>query len=273
MTEETTNAPEQEQPAATADPAGADQTAAQAAESAGDELPENKVTVEDAGTLRKKITVEISRRRIEAKFDEMFGELRRTAQVPGFRIGRAPPRLVEKRFGKEVAEDVRNGLVGEAMGQALEKLELKPIGQPELELDDVKLPDDGDMPFSFEVEVAPQFDLPPYEGIEVQRPTLEATDERVEQALAEARRPLGRLKPTKAAAREGDTVVADVSITGDGVEHTEANAEFRVAPGQFQGIPVEDLPKALTGAKAGQSAELKTTVPAAHPNEPWRKKR
>ncbi len=277
MTEKTDDAPEQERgtepaPAEKVSDDSAETQAAAPAESPPDGLPENAVTVAEAGTLRKKVTVEISRARIDAKFDEMFGDLRRTAQVPGFRVGRAPRRLIEKRFGKEVAEDVRNGLVGEAIGQALEKADFKTLGQPDVELDQIELPDEGNMPFSFEVEVAPEFELPEYDRIEVRRPTLEITAERVEQAMRDGLRSSGRLKPTDSGAEEGDTVVADVSVTGEGIEHTEANAEFRVAAGAFEGIPVEDLPEALAGRKRGQRAEVQTTVPAGHPNRDWREK-
>ncbi len=132
-----------------------------------DDLPKNTVEVEDVAALKKKVAVTVPRGRIDAKMNEMFGELRTTAQVPGFRVGRAPQRLVEKRFGKEVAQDVRNALVGESIGSAIEDAELKTLGEPNIDLDTIELPDSGDMTFSFEVEIEPQFDLPDTGGIKV----------------------------------------------------------------------------------------------------------
>lgn len=275
MTEETTNAPEKSKPQDAVEPAApAGDQPAQAAEAQEeapeDKLPKNKVTVEDAGTLRKKITVDVARERIDAKFNEMFGELGRSAQVPGFRIGRAPRRLVEKRFGKEVADDVRNALVGEALGSALEDEGLNALGEPDIKLDEITLPDEGEMTFSFEVEVAPEFELPDYKGIEVKRSTIEITDEHVEQGIRNMLAPAGKLKPVDSPAAEGDVIEADVKITGEGIEQAASNIELRVAPGQIEGIPIEDLPKAVKGKKAGQSCSLKTKVPAGHPNEQWR---
>jgi len=276
MPEETQQPPEKQSPPAEETPAEqleqATEPAEETAEAAEDKLPKNQVTVEDAGTLRKKITVEVPRERIEAKFDEMFGELNRTAHVPGFRIGRAPRRLIEKRFGKEVAEDVRNAMVGEAVGAALEEAQFKAIGEPEIKLDEIKLPDEGPLTFSLEVEVAPEFELPEYKGVEIKRPVVRVTDEHVETALGDFRRRYGKLRPVDGPAAEGDTVVADVSIRGDGVESKAVNQELRVAPGSLTGIPLEDLGRTLAGKKAGARCRLKTKVPAGHPTENWRDK-
>jgi trigger factor len=241
-------------------------------ETPDDDLPKNTVAVEDAGTLRKKVTVTVSRERIDAKSDELFGELGRNAPVPGFRVGHAPRRLIEKRFGKEVSEDVRNGLVGDAVGSAIEDEKLKVLGEPDIDLEEIKLPEGGELTFSFEVEVAPEFDLPEYKGLKIERPDAEVTDELVESALRRMLEPMGRLIPVDGAAKEGDTIVADVKLTGDGIEFAADAAEFRVAPAQVQGVPLEDLGKAIAGKKAGQSCSLKDKVPAGHPNEQWRDK-
>lgn len=259
-----------------------DETREQPAESTPDEAVEaqtpddglapNQVTVEDAGTLRKKVTIEVPRERIDAKFDEMFGELGRTAQVPGFRIGRAPKRLIEKRFGKEVSEDVRNALVGDAMGSALEDEKLKVLGQPEIKLEEIELPDDGAMSFSLEVEIEPEFDLPNYKGIEVARSKVEITDEHVEQAVQRMLAPMGKLKPIDAKSQPGDVLEADVKIACAGDVSDLTNVEVRVAPGQVEGIPLEDLAEAAAGKKSGETFTVKTKVPAGHPNERWRDK-
>ncbi len=97
-----------------------EQTSEAAAAEDQSDLPEIGVDVEEIGTLKKKVTVKVPRGRIDAKYEEMFGELGRTAQVPGFRIGRAPRKLIEKRFGKEISRDVRNAVIGESLDDAVE---------------------------------------------------------------------------------------------------------------------------------------------------------
>jgi len=237
------------------------------------ELPEADVDIADAGTLRKKVTVTIPRARIDAKFNEMFGELATTAQVPGFRIGRAPRRLIEKRFGKEVGDDVRNAMIGESLGGVLEKSELKTVGEPEIDLDKIELPETGDMEFSFEVEVAPEFDLPELSAIKVTRRTAEVTDEHVDSHLRELTEGRARFERTDEKTREGDVVTCGATISGEGIEPVERpGLTLRVAPGQIEGLPLVDLGKELSGKKAGQTVALKVTAPEAHPDEGWRGK-
>ena len=86
--------------------AAAEETLTPGQQEESPKLPENVIDVQDSGTLKKKVTITVPRARIDAKFNEMFGELASTTQIPGFRIGHAPRRLIEKRFGKEVSQDV-----------------------------------------------------------------------------------------------------------------------------------------------------------------------
>lgn len=236
-------------------------------------LPRSTVYTEDAGTLRKKVTVSVPRARIDAKFDEMFGELSESVQVPGFRIGHAPRRLIEKRYGKEVSEDVRNALIGEALRDATEQPDLKTLGEPDIDLDRIELPDRGDMEFSFEVEVAPEFELPELTGIPITDQPARVTDEQLDEQLDQIRRSRASFRQTDEPAQRDDVVVCSATLTIEGAEPVQKpGLNLRVAPGQIEGLPLVDLPDALQGKKAGQTAELTVTVPEAHANEAWRGK-
>jgi trigger factor len=267
MAEETQDPRNQDQ---AAPEATADQAAAETAQP--EDGPDYAVAVEDAGTLKKKVTVTVPAEKIAAKREEMFGELSTSAQVPGFRIGHAPRRLLEKRFGKEVQRDVRNAILGDSLGKAIEKSELKVLGEPDLDLDAIELPESGDLTYGFEVEVAPEFDLPELKGIPVNKPVVEVTDARVDEAIERIRLSHARYEDTDAAAEAHDRVVVAARITGDGLEETTATATLRVAPGQIEGLPMLDLGEKLAGKKAGESVELSVKVPDVHPNESWQGK-
>jgi trigger factor len=265
----------------TQDPKDQDQTAdtqpapePQAAEEtqAEDQGPEYGVEVADAGTLRKKVTVTVPAEKIAAKREELFGELSTSAQVPGFRIGHAPRRLLEKRFGKEVKQDVRNAVLGDSLGQAMEKSGLKTLGEPEFDLEKIELPESGDLVYSFETEVAPEIALPELAGIPVNKPAMEVTDARVDEAIERIRLSNARYEDTDGAAAEHDVVVVAARITGEGIEETSTTATLRVAPGQIEGLPMLDLGEKLAGKKAGDLAELSVKVPDVHPNESWQGK-
>lgn len=237
------------------------------------QLPDFAFNLEDAGTLKKKITVTVPRARVDAKLNEMFGELANSAQIPGFRVGHAPRRLIEKRFGREISTDVRNALVGESLNQLAEKQNLHTISEPELKLEDIVLPDTGDMTFDFVVEVAPEFELPELKGIEVKKPTIAVTEERINEAIENVRHSQVRYEATEEAVKEGDVVLVGVKISGEGIETVEKHGvTMRVAPAQIEGLPLLELPKDLAGKKANDVVTLKVTAPEAHANEAWRNK-
>ena len=256
-----------------ATPTDPTQTDAEQADEQQDETPVFDVNVEDAGTLKKKVTVKIPRDHIDGKFDEMFGELSRTAQVPGFRVGHAPKRLIEKRFAKEVGEDVRNNLIGESIGQALDQAGLRTLGEPDIDLENIELPESGDMDYSFEVEVAPEFELPELKGIAIEKPLLEITDDRIDGTIDQIRQSRSTYDASDGPAAAGDMVVADAIITGEECDAVRRpGTSLRVGPGQVEGLALVELGDALTGKKAGDTAELTTKAPEAHPNEQWQGK-
>lgn len=240
----------------------------------GDESkPKYAFEAEDVGTLKKKVTITVTRQRINEKLDEMFGELGQSALVPGFRIGRAPRRLVEKRFGKEVSHDVRNALVGESLGEVMDGADFKTLGEPDLDLDAIELPDTGDLSYSFEVEVAPEFELPELAGIAVEKHASEITDENIDQYMTELCESRATFAAADEPAAEGDMITADTRVSGEAIDPAEAKDQsLRVAAGQIEGLPLVDLGKELAGKKAGDVATMTVEVPAAHPNESWRGK-
>ena len=272
-------AEDQAEPAAEdqAEPADEDQ-AEQAGEDTDEDaevnlMDDNTVAVEDAGKLRKKVTVTIPQVSIDAKRDEMYGELGDTAQVPGFRIGHAPRRLIEKRFGREVATDVRNALIGESLGHAVETADLNVLGQPDLELDAIELPETGDMVFSFEVEVAPQFDLPNLKSIRVEKRIVEVGDDRINEYIDELRSTRATFEPSDGPVRDGDSLTVSAKVIVEGADTVERDeVGLRAAPGQIEGLPLVELGAALVGKNVGETATLEITVPEAHPNEEWKGK-
>src|ERR1043165_6843965 len=99
------------------------------------------IRIEDAGPATKKVHIEIPKERIAAKLEESFKELRQQAAVPGFRVGHAPQKLIEKRFSQDVREQVRRALISESYEQAVEKNQLQVIGEPEFDNPDaIQLP-------------------------------------------------------------------------------------------------------------------------------------
>jgi len=241
------------------------------------ELPKNIVTIEDAGPCKKKVIIEIPEETIKHSTDNRYEELRKEALVPGFRKGRAPRRLIEKRFGKEATDQIKLTLLAEASEAALKDNELKTLGEPDIDYEDIKLPEEGTMKFDFEVEVRPEFDLPELEGITVTKTALEVTDEQIDKEIEQIQKWAGIWMPREDGAIElDDQIIADVLLKVEGVEEQEKldNAEIYVRQnGSVGQVPVEKLDEFLVGAKAGENKQFSIDVPKTYFREEYRGKK
>ena len=233
------------------------------------------ITIEDAGPATKRVTVEIPADRINTMLSEQFKELRQQAAIPGFRVGHAPQKLIEKKFSEDIREQVRSTLIRESYTQAVEGNKLEVIGEPEFDNpDSLKLPGEGSLKYSFSVEVQPAITLPSLEGIKVKKPKIDVNDEHVGQALANLQEQQGVLVPVEdrgVAAK--DYVTADVHIKLDGnvIQHAHG-AQMISRPGKVAGIDVVDLDKQLEGLKVGDKKEFTVKVPETHANDQIRDK-
>jgi len=222
------------------------------------------VTVDDAGVCKRKLTITVSREDVDKKLDERFTELQREAQVPGFRPGHAPRRLVEKRFREAVTEEVRTALAAESFENALKEQKLDVIGEPELGPDAIQMPDDGPLTLTVELEVRPEFELPDYVGIPIDVEHKTVDEKEVDQAIEHAREenaPL-ELVPEGKGAEKKDYVAADLVIqVGEEKIVDRQDVRFQVDEIVVEGIPLAEVPKILKGAKVGETKTATVKVP------------
>jgi trigger factor len=240
----------------------------------GDEAPAKRkldlrVEIKDVGPCRKHVAVEIPPEEVRLKFQETLKDLRREAQVPGFRPGRAPRGLVERRFRKEVAGQVKSSLLMACMEQLDEDYKLNPINQPQLDLEAIELAEDGPLKFEVEVEVHPDFTLPDYKGLTLKRPVKTIGEADIDAQLRAFLERYARIVPkTKGGAEQGDYVTADLTFHKDGVTFNEAReVQFRLQPElRFQDGHVPALGEALKGVKPGESREAEARIGTSSPD-------
>lgn len=240
------------------------------------------VTLEDVGAGRKRLTIEIPEQRITTKLDASYTQLNSDALIPGFRRGRAPRRLIERRFSSAVREDACGELVSESFSEAVESHELRVVGEPDIQnQEDLKLPDAGGMSFEVEVEVIPQIELPELEGIAVSRYRFDVTDDDVAKAIDRFRARFGEFIEVEGGIVDaGDWLTADVRV--DAGEDPAADAEpithhteaFLMVPpddvpeeGHIVGLAVEDFRSRVVGKKKGDTITIAMTGPPSHENE------
>jgi len=237
----------------------------------------NIVKIEDCGPCKKKILVEVPEKSIKSALDKQYSELRKDALVPGFRKGRVPMRLLMKKFGKDVGEQVKLKLLADASEAAIKDNELESLNEPDLKHDEIKLPDEGAMKFDFEIEVRPQFELPSLEGIAVEKPKIEVAEKQLDEQVEQLRRNMGIWTPkADGIAQSRDQVIADVVLNVEEQQEDEKlnNIEITLQKGGFVGaVTVENLDEVLAGAKSGDVVKTSVDVAQSFHEQKYRGKK
>lgn len=237
----------------------------------------NTVAIEQAGPCKKKVSIEIPEEAIKNATDEQYNSLRKEAMVPGFRRGRAPQRLLEKRFGKEITEQVKLKLLADASEAAIKDNQLDVLRDPDIDFEKIELPSAGPLKFDFEAEVRPEFELPKLEAIPVEKRKLKVTDKQVNEEVERLRKWSGVWTPRQEGEVEpDDQIIADVIIRAEGIEEEEKldNVEIMVRHNGFVGaIPVEKLDELLVGAKTGDTRQTSVEVPKTYFRQEYRGKK
>ena len=166
-----------------------------AQEKPAEEIP-YQIKIEDAGPATKKVSIEIPGDVITSKLEQQFKDLRREAAIPGFRPGHAPQKLIEKRFHNDVKEQVRRAVISESYQAAVEKHSLQVIGEPQFDnAEEIKLPDSGNLTYSFQVEVQPDFALPTLTGLKLKKQKVAVNDQYLDKASAKPSRAARHMAP------------------------------------------------------------------------------
>lgn len=226
------------------------------------------VQIERPSTCQRHITVTIPQDDVDRYYDKAFKEMMPTAAVPGFRAGRAPRKLVEHRYRKEVADQVKGSLLMDSMSQVSEEQKLSAISEPDIDVAAVVLPESGPMTFEFNLEVRPDFDLPKWQGLTVERPVREFTPADVDKQLQRLLGKHGKLTPHDGPAEPGDYVVVNLAFkNGDEVvsERKEETICIRSTL-SFRDGKLKNFEKTMKGVKAGETrtAEVQLTEEAAN---------
>ncbi|GAA1738412.1 trigger factor [Dietzia kunjamensis subsp. schimae] len=219
-----------------------------------------KSTVEQLNPTRVKITVEVPFAELEPDFAKAYKSLAGQVNIPGFRPGKAPAKLLESRIGRPaVLEQVINDMIPSRYSQAVDEHELVVLAQPEIEV--TKLEDNDVVEFTAEVDIRPEITLPTFEDLEVTVEAPETDEAAVDAELDNLRARFGTLKGVERGATTGDFLSVDLAATVDGEPVDEASTEglsYELGSGTL----VEGLDDAAAGLKAGESKEFTSSLVA-----------
>src|SRR5690625_1604849 len=171
------------------------------------------------------LTVEVEAEKFNSALDQAFKKVVKDVQVPGFRKGKMPRGLFEKRFGVEsLYQDAVDIILPTAYTAAIDETGIEPVDQPEIDIEQIEK--GKNLIFTAKVTVKPEVKLGEYKGLEVEAQETEVTDEDVEQAIEELQEQHAELViKEEGAIEEGHTVVIDFAGYVDGEPFEGGQAE------------------------------------------------
>ena len=214
------------------------------------------------GDCAYEVKVSIPAANESEKAKEMIKELKSEAELPGFRRGKAPAKLVERKFSKYVKQEVIGKLIGEAFQKLVDDNELKPMGHPDIEgMEEEAERKDGDpITCTFKFEVQPRVELGKYRGLEIERPIVAIDEEDIMEAIDNMLKQSATYMECDDEADENDQVIMDFKGTIDGEEFSGGSAEnYPYILGSKRFFP--EFEEALKGSRAGDEKKVEVTFP------------
>ncbi|MCC3279013.1 trigger factor [Arthrobacter sp. zg-Y40] len=219
-----------------------------------------KSAVENLTPTRVKLNVEVPFEELKPSIDEAYKTIATQVQVPGFRKGKVPNRIIDQRVGRGyVLETAINDGLNGFYAEAVQETGISPLSRPEVEITEVPDPasDEGQLVFTVELDIRPEIELPDYAGLEVTVEPAEASDADVDKALDELRGRFGTLKSVDRPAVADDFLTMDLVAKVDGEEvDSAADLSYQVGAGTM----LEGMDEAVTGLSTGESATFNTKL-------------
>lgn len=225
-----------------------------------------KSTVEKLSPTRVKLVIEVPFDELKEEFDKAYKTIAEQVNIPGFRKGHAPAKLIENHVGRgAVLEQVINDMMPSRYEKACTENDVQPLSTPDVDV--TKIDDPNLIEFTAKMDCRPEIKIPDFKGKEISVEPRRATDEIAEQGLKDLQERFATLKGVDRPAKEGDFVSLDLSAKVNGEELKEAETKglsHRIGQGDL----IEGLEDALVGMKAGESKTFTSKLVAGdHANE------
>lgn len=208
------------------------------------------------------VVVTVPENEVKRYLKDAYDELVPEAQVPGFRNGRAPRRLVEKQFKDRVTEQVKGKLLMDSLTQVTDNQEFSAISEPDFDYNSIPDPGEGTFSFQFSIEVRPEFETPSWKGLELTKPVETIDDEAVTKAIDRILTERADYEATDEPAAIGDKLIVSIEFKeGDNVLSTleEENITLAEALSLSDGV-CKSFGKDVAGKKEGDSVTTSVTL-------------
>ncbi|KAB7628370.1 trigger factor [Alkalilimnicola sp. S0819] len=222
-----------------------------------------QVSVETTQGLERRMTVQLPSERVDTEVDKRLRDMRGQVRMDGFRPGKVPLKVVEKRYGSQVRGEVLSEVLQQSYAEALDQESLRPAGAPAIEPTQTDAGKDLEYVATF--EIMPDVDVQGLDKLKVERPVAEIGDADIDKVLDNLRKQSAEYKPVKRKAKEGDRVTIDFVGKIDGEDFSGNKGEDTpVTIGSGQMPP--EFEKAMKGVKPEEEKEVEYTFPENFPD-------
>jgi trigger factor len=231
-----------------------------------------KMEVTELGPMKRALKIEVPADEVTQRFTRAYGDLNRQVHIPGFRPGKVPLALLEKRYAKSVEEDVIRSLVPDFYDKAIRQAGIVPVHVEIPPLDRVKIKKNEPFTFTATVEIKPKIELRDYKApspISLKPDKRTVTDEQLDRGLEVLREQQARLEATPAGHTivDGDYIVLDLQGTLDGTPLEGAKKEGQLHKvGSHASVLGLEIDSHVGGKKEGDVLEVSQPYPASHPD-------
>jgi len=224
-----------------------------------------KANVEKIENNRAELKIEVEAEQVDKALDRAYRKIVKDVDIPGFRKGKAPRKIVETHLGTEpIFKQALDFILPEVYSQAVEETKIRPIAQPEVSLEQFE--EGKDLIMTVTVDVRPKVELGDYKGLEIKKPKVEVSPELVEEHLKILQNRYAKLVSVSEGIEKGDIAVIDYKGYIDGQTFAggiEDNYALEIGSGTF----IEGFEDQLVGAKAGDEVEVQVSFPEDYREE------
>lgn len=222
-----------------------------------------QVSIENIGTLGRKLTVSVPADQLETTIRQRLGELSRTVRLKGFRPGKVPGKVIEQRYGAQVRNEAVGDLIQRSFSQAVQQESLRPAVQPQIET--TGMPEGGEFKYIATFEVMPEIGTIDVSALKIARPVAEVADADIDRMIETLRQQRRTWEDVTRAAAEGDLVMFE-SVTATDEGRIPAEGVDRSGTILGSGGILIELENQLVGLAAGDERDLDVSFPADYRN-------
>lgn len=221
----------------------------------------------DIGPCRKSLVLKFTADDVEAALADSYAEVDRHVQIKGFRKGRAPRNILEKKFGREARMGAEESLAEKNVGPTLEKEKVAVFGNLDNKTEPESLKPGAPYEIKVEFDIRPDFELPDYKGLELKEQPVAVEEEAVDEGVERFRKMFASYDTVDGAAEKGDVLNVNFKGSSGGKEFMNMeDKNLRVEGEQLFGMPYPELESKFVGVKAGDTVELTINLPEDHPD-------